>query len=152
MKTADETEDNLYSIEEGYLPILISYNKMKTIINLKTVQFVPNADASIISVSAFNLQFKTYAVLYPRTGHLLSRKLGRKIAAIEQINGIYKMRASVISDSEFCINTTNENEMEKSSIAQKVTVDCYIFEESSNPNHTIACLKTIKRNKSRKLK
>lgn len=95
IKTADKTADGFHSLGYGFLPILLSCNKTKTVINLKNVHYVPNCDNSIISVSALNSQFKTSLVLYPRAGHLLCRKLKRKIANIEQSNGIYRLRGQV---------------------------------------------------------
>lgn len=98
VNTADK-EANLSSVGEGSLPLLISFGKIKTMIKLNKVQYVPGVDSDIISVSAFNTHFKTALVLYPRTGHILCRKLGRKIATVEQVNGIYKIRAQVVENS-----------------------------------------------------
>lgn len=135
VKTADK-ESNLSSVGEGSLRLLVSFGKIKSVIKLNKVQYVPDIDNDIMSVSAFNTQFRATLVLYPKSGHILCRKLGRKIATIEQTNGIYKMRAQVVDDStELSQHEKITETIKTKQIPQKVV-----------------CLKTITRNQIRNAK
>ena len=122
IRTADK-EANLYSSGQGCLSLSVNFGKVNSTLKLRNVQYVPKVDGNIISVSAFNSQFKTALVLYPKTGHIFSRKSGNKISKIEQINGLYMLRAQLldVSDTTIQLEYDQINVNEKQLCLNKIT-------------------------------
>ena len=150
VETADKN-NKMHAIGEGSLPILVTFGKTQTIIILHNVQCVPNIDNLILSVSALSRQFKAALILYPRTGYLSCRSLNRKLASIEQVHGIYRLRAQLLAKE----NINEDHELESSNVIPKrVSSNCFIYENQSGlPDSTrVTCLKTIARNQKRKIK
>lgn len=78
--TALNTDDSCYSLAEGILKIVLTFNNEQTLLDMKHVQYVPNISDLVISCKAFNAQFKTSFVLNINTGHIISRKLKLEVA------------------------------------------------------------------------
>lgn len=85
------------AVGEGILPILVTHGKNKTILYLSGVQLVPESKDTIISVSKFNVKFKSSLIANPKSGYLLYRKFNRKIASITEVNGMYCMNVKTIN-------------------------------------------------------
>lgn len=85
-------------------------------------------DENIISVSALHTQFKTILTLLPKNGYLRYRKLNRKLATIEQVNGLYKLRGQVVTNIESALNTGDETETPDQKF-QKVSNTLYVISD-----------------------
>lgn len=153
VKTASKNSD-LYAIGEGSLPILVNFGKTKSIIRLHGVQYLPNADECIISVSKLNQQFKTSLMLNPKTGFILCRRLKRKIASITETKGIYEMHAKTI-DLKNLINSTSPDLTDLNKY--KVDNDLFVLLTQNTPQSESVVQETrttsnIKRKRNRRSK
>ena len=114
------------SLGEGNLPVLVKFGKNKVVICLKHVQYVPNFDESIISVSSLNQQFKTTLTLNTKSGYLHCRKLRRNIAFIEMNNKMY-LRGEIIDRSK--LDNTPVSSLGTSCDRSKLAPDLYLLQE-----------------------
>lgn len=149
---------------EGILPILFRFNKTDTILKLKNVQFVPEANENVISVNRFNIQFKTSLILNIKSGFLIHRKLKSKIANIDVRNNTYSVTGFVIGKNQSkyspCVLNNSLkccsidiNELDVLRIPTASVQNSAISNAENKHNGNPVCLKTksVKRKKSKKL-
>lgn len=82
---AVNTETIHFSLSSGRLPILLEFNSIFHILYLNDVQLVTNLSEPILSVPAFNAQFKTSVTLNIDDGLIVRRTPKDKIEQIASI-------------------------------------------------------------------
>lgn len=105
VKTASKNGE-LFSYGEGSLKMVILFEKSKSLLILKNVQFVPEITETIISVNKFNLQFQSSFTLNANSGFLFSRKMKKKLSLVFLSNNLYFMEIRIKSSE--AESTTSE--------------------------------------------
>lgn len=115
-KTAQK-DSNLFSVGEGNLPILVQFGKFSHILVLRKVQLVLNVDENVLSVKAFNSQFKTLITFNDKSGYISSRKLKKK-SLLHIRDGLYRLTAKTTVPMK-----TNFNEPHKTVLLNTIGND-----------------------------
>lgn len=145
---------NFNALGQGSMPVLLRYKNTETILVIKNVQFVPDAENNVVSVNKFNEQFHTSCILNCKSGFITSRKQRKKLTSIEVRSSIYQITVRVTDQNDrsknISCNYSCTNLSDMITISNGYNLN-NVSSESSNEKLKVTCVSTkISRKNKRK--